>query len=132
MTRTWIVAVVLVAMMGALGACATSPGPRTYQGAAVGAATGAAAGVLLDEENRWRGGVIGGALGAILGGTLSEISQRAAREAATYNRPVYYQDTRGRRVEAHPMGRRGNCQVVKEKYYENGKLVKVVEREVCR
>jgi len=102
------------------------------QGAAVGGAVGAAAGALLDKENRWRGAVIGGALGAVLGGTVTEIAQRAAREAAMANKPVEYRSEDGmERVYAEPVASRGNCRIVKTSYYQKGKLVKVEEREVC-
>jgi hypothetical protein len=102
------------------------------QGAAVGGAIGAAAGALLDKENRWRGAVIGGALGAVLGGTVTEIAQRAAREAAIANRPVEYRSEDGRqRVYAEPVAAKGNCKIVKTNYYQDGKLVKTEEREVC-
>jgi hypothetical protein len=102
------------------------------QGAAIGGAVGAAAGALLDKENRWRGAVIGGALGAVLGGTVTEIAQRAAREAAMANRPVEYRSEDGRqRVYAEPVASRGNCKIVKTNYYQDGKLVKTEEREVC-
>ena len=112
--------------------CGQVSSQRTYEGAAVGAAVGAAAGAILDKENRWRGGVIGGALGAILGGTITEIAQRAAKEAALANRPVEYTSVDGReRVFAEPVRQQGNCKIVKTQYYQNGKLVKVEEREVC-
>jgi outer membrane lipoprotein SlyB len=102
------------------------------QGAAVGGAVGAAAGALIDKENRWRGAVIGGALGAVLGGTITEIAQRASREAAMANRPVEYRSEDGRqRVYAEPVASRGNCRIVKTNYYQDGKLVKTEEREVC-
>jgi outer membrane lipoprotein SlyB len=102
------------------------------QGAAVGGAVGAAAGALIDKENRWRGAVIGGALGAVLGGTVTEIAQRAAREAAMANRPVEYRSEDGRqRVYAEPVASRGNCRVVRTNYYQDGKLVRTEEREVC-
>jgi hypothetical protein len=102
------------------------------QGAAVGGAIGAAAGALLDKENRWRGAVIGGALGAVLGGTVTEIAQRAAREAAMANKPVEYRSEDGRqRVYAEPVATKGNCRIVKTNYYQDGKLVKTEEREVC-
>lgn len=121
-----------------LGACAVQPEPvvttpRTYQGAAAGAAVGAGAGALIDKHNRWRGAVIGGALGALLGGTLTEISARAAREAAVQNQPVAYQSTDGwQRVEAWPQGTspRG-CRQVQERVYQNGQLVREQMREVC-
>jgi len=102
------------------------------QGAAVGGAVGAVAGALLDKENSWRGAVIGGALGAILGGTVTEIAQTAAREAAMANRPVEYRSEDGRqRVYAEPVASRGNCKIVKTTYYQDGRLVKTEEREVC-
>jgi len=121
-----------------LAACAVQQDPivttpRTYQGAGAGAAVGAGAGALIDSNNRWRGAVIGGALGAVLGGTLTEISSRAAREAATEGRPVAYQTENGwQRVEAHPQGRstRG-CRMVKEQVYQDGRLVREQTREVC-
>lgn len=113
-------------------ACATGPSKTAYEGAGVGAATGAVAGALLNSGNRWQGGVIGGALGAVLGGALGEISNRAAHEAAAKSRPVQYTNQAGtQRVEAHPAGWRGNCHIVKEKYYEHGQLVKETERQVC-
>jgi hypothetical protein len=102
------------------------------QGAAVGGAVGAAAGALLDKENRWRGAVIGGALGAVLGGTVTEIAQRAAREAAMANKPVeYISEDRRQRVYAEPVATKGNCRIVRTNYYQDGKLVRTEEREVC-
>ncbi len=128
----------LVLVIGTLAACAVQSEPlvttpRTYQGAGTGAAVGAGAGALIDSHNRWRGAVIGGALGAVLGGTLTEISSRAAREAAVEGRPVAYQTENGwQRVEAHPQGRtpRG-CRQVKEQVYQDGRLVREQTREVC-
>jgi 1-aminocyclopropane-1-carboxylate deaminase/D-cysteine desulfhydrase-like pyridoxal-dependent ACC family enzyme len=112
--------------------CGQVSSQRTYEGAAVGGAVGAAAGVLIDKENRWRGAIIGGALGAVLGGTITEVAQRASREAAMANRPVEYRSEDGRqRVYAEPVASRGNCKIVKTSYYQDGKLVKVEEREVC-
>jgi len=102
------------------------------QGAAVGGAVGATAGALIDKNNRWRGAVIGGALGAVLGGTMADIAQTAAREAAMANRPVEYRSEDGRqRVYAEPVASRGNCRIVKTTYYQDGRLVKTEEREVC-
>jgi len=102
------------------------------QGAAVGGAVGATAGALIDKNNRWRGAVIGGALGAVLGGTMADIAQTAAREAAMANRPVEYRSEDGRqRVYAEPVASRGNCRIVKTSYYQDGRLVKTEEREVC-
>ncbi len=121
-----------------LAACAAQPEPlvttpRTYQGAGAGAAVGAGAGALIDRKNAWRGAVIGGALGAVLGGTLTEISSRAAREAAAENRPVAYQTQDGwQRVEAHPRGvAPSGCKQIQERVYQNGQLVQERTREVC-
>ena len=112
--------------------CGQVSSRRTYEGAAVGAAVGAVAGVLIDKENRWRGGVIGATLGAVLGGTITEIAQRAAKEAALSNKPVEYISLDGReRVVAEPIEHWGDCKVVKTKYYQNGRLVKVEEKQVC-
>jgi len=112
--------------------CGQVSSQRTYEGAGVGAAVGAAAGVLIDKENRWRGAIIGGALGAVLGGTITEVAQRAAREAAMANRPVEYRSEDGRqRVYSEPVASRGNCRIVKTSYYQDGKLVRTEEREVC-
>jgi len=115
--------------------CATqpvSPSKGAYQGGTVGAGVGAAAGAMLDKKNRWRGGVIGAGLGAVLGGAMGEISTRAAREAAAQQRPVVYTNGAGtQRVEINPNRSRGNCQIVTERHYDNGQLVKEVDREVC-
>ena len=115
-----------------LSSCATSQ--RTYEGAAVGAGLGSVAGLLIDDDNRWRGAVIGGLIGGALGGTVTEISQRAAREAAYEGRPVAYQSTDGfQRVEATPVGYDAStkCHKVREKVWQDGQLVKDEVREVC-
>ena len=121
-----------VILVAGVISCGQVSSKRTYEGAAVGAAVGAVAGVLIDKENRWRGGVIGAALGAVLGGTITEIAQRAAKEAAQANKPVEYTSVDGReRVIAEPVKRWGDCKVIRTKYYQNGKLVKVEEKEIC-
>ncbi len=105
------------------------------QGAGVGAAVGAAAGALLDEENRWRGAAIGSALGAVFGGTIADVSTQASREAVREGRTVAYQSEDGyRRIEASPQGidRKTNCHKVRERVWEDGKLVKDSIREVCK
>ncbi|MBW1995944.1 MAG: glycine zipper 2TM domain-containing protein, partial [Deltaproteobacteria bacterium] len=107
---------------------------RTYQAGAVGGALGATAGALIDQDNRWRGAVIGGLLGAALGGTVTEISARAAKEAAQTGKPVAYQSTDGwQRVEATPVAynQQTKCHKVHEKIWQDGKLVKDEIREVC-
>jgi outer membrane lipoprotein SlyB len=128
------VAILLVFAVFSAGviSCGQVSSQRTYEGAAVGGAVGAVAGALIDKNNRWRGAVIGGALGAVLGGTITEIAQRASREAAMANKPVEYRSEDGKeRVYAEPVATKGNCKIVKTSYYQDGKLVKVEEREVC-
>jgi len=122
----------LAVFSGTVISCGQVSSSRTYEGAAVGGAVGAAAGTLIDKDNRWRGAIIGGALGAVLGGTITEIAQRASREAAMANKPVEYTSVDGKeRVYAEPVAQKGQCKIVKTSYYQNGKLVKVEEREVC-
>ena len=107
---------------------------RTYQGAAAGAAVGSVAGLLIDKNNRWRGAMIGGLLGAALGGTVTEISQRASREAAQEGKPVVYQSNDGfQRVEATPVDYNQNtdCHKIRERIWQDGKLVKDEVKEVC-
>ncbi|MEW6664042.1 MAG: YMGG-like glycine zipper-containing protein [Thermodesulfobacteriota bacterium] len=115
-----------------LSSCATSQ--RTYEGAGVGGGLGAIAGALIDRHNRWRGAVIGGVLGAAMGGITTEISARAAREAAQGGRPVAYQSTDGwQRVQADPVGydAKTKCHKVHERVWQGDRLVKDETREVC-
>jgi len=105
--------------------------PSGQQGAAVGGILGATAGTMLDNSNRWRGGVIGGIMGAILAGTLGQIASEAAQQAATQNQPVQYSNG-NQAVQAIPQGQAQNgCQTVITKYYQNGQLVKTETREIC-
>lgn len=133
-TKTGFTTLALLTSLLAAG-CANVQGPSQagYQGGAVGAGVGAVAGALIDDDNRWRGGVIGGTLGALMGGAVGEISNRAAQEAAYRNQPVAYSNQSGsQRVEATPYATRGNCKLVKERFYEHGRVVRETEREVCR
>jgi len=105
--------------------------PAGQQGAAVGGILGATAGTMLDNSNRWRGGVIGGVMGAILGGSLGQIANQAAQQAATQNQPVQYSNG-PQTIQAVPQGQASNgCQTVTTKYYQNGHLIKTETREVC-
>ena len=127
-------AYLIIATLGALflSSCATSQ--RTYEGAAVGGAFGAAAGAMIDRNNPWRGAVIGGLLGAALGGTLTEISARAAREAAQTGKPVAYQRQNGwERVEAYPVdyNAQTKCHKVRERIWKDGELIKDEITEIC-
>ena len=134
--KSTILIVTILAIFTVFSGCATvpqQPSKQAYQTGAVGAGVGAAAGALIDKKNHWRGGVIGAGLGAILGGAVGEINNRAIREAAQQQQPVVYTNQAGnQRVEAIPHGPKGNCNMVTEKYYENGQLIKEVEREVCK
>ncbi len=107
---------------------------RTYEGATAGAALGSVAGLLIDKNNRWRGAVIGGLIGAALGGTVTEISQRASREAAAEGRPVVYESKDGfQRVQATPIDYNSNtdCHKIRERIWQDGELVKDEVKEVC-
>lgn len=136
MKKAYIYKIVgLVGLSSMLVACAQtgqySLSPSGQQGAAVGGVLGATAGAMLDNSNRWRGGVIGGVMGAILGGTLGQIANNAAQQAATSNQTVQYSNG-NQTVQAIPQGRSSNgCTNVTTRYYQNGQLVKTETREVC-
>lgn len=109
-----------------------------YEGAGAGALVGGAAGALLDRKNPWRGGVIGAALGAVFGATIADISTRGSREAYQSGRPVEYRTEDGRGYyRAEPMSDYyykdpyTKCRKVSEKVWENGRLVKDTEKEIC-
>lgn len=133
--KTFFTVLIVSVISLGLAGCAmqpVSPSKGAYQGGTVGAGVGAAAGALLDKKNAWRGGVIGAGLGAVLGGAMGEISNRAAQQAAAQQRPVVYTNGTGtQRVEVDPNRSRGNCHIVTERHYDNGQLIKEVEREVC-
>jgi len=125
----------IVGLSAVLFSCAQtgqySLSPAGQQGAAVGGILGATTGTLLDNSNRWRGGVIGGAIGAILGGTLGQIANQAAQQAAAQNQPVQYSNG-SQTIQAIPQGQDTNgCQTVTTKYYQHGQLVKTETREIC-
>jgi len=112
--------------------CAT---PRAYEGGAAGAGVGGVAGAMLDRKNPWRGAVKGAILGGVLGASITEASAQAARDAAIYNRPVRYVSGDNRSVYvAEPIGNfygRTKCRKVRERVWENGRLIKDRLREVC-
>lgn len=115
--------VVIMAFVPALAACA----PYQYRGGMAGGAMGGVAGAILDSRNPWRGGVVGATIGAIAGATIAEISLQGAREAAYDDRPVEYRTDDGRGYYyAEPVGRdqRPGCMRVRERYYEDGRLVR--------
>ena len=118
----------------ALAGCAADPATQNQamKGAALGAGLGGLAGALINDSNRWQGGVIGAAIGAAMAGGTAYIAAQASSQAAHAQKPVAYNQYQSkRRVEAYPVARKGDCTMVREKYYEHGKLVKEVERQVC-
>jgi len=127
----------LILLMALLLIASTGCTPYQVQGGGVGAAAGGIAGALLDHRNPWRGGVIGAALGALAGATISEVSVQGAREAARYDRPVVY------RTDGLPGGYGGyiaepigtdaytKCKKVRERIYENDRLISDRIKEVC-
>jgi hypothetical protein len=111
-------------------------GCTTYQaqGGATGGAMGGIAGALLDHENPWRGGVIGATPGTLAGATISEVSVRGARQAAATDRPVEYTTENGRGVyHAEPVRSdvHSRCKKVRERVFQDGRLIKDAVREVC-
>ncbi len=116
------------------GSCAQRRSPGPYEAGTVGAGLGALAGALIDEENRWRGAVIGGLIGGVFAATVTEISRRSALEAAHEGKPVVYQSQDGfQRVESTPIAYNAetNCHKVRTRVWQDGKLVKDEVKEVC-
>ena len=115
--------------------CAHYPPDRynTQVGAAVGAGTGALIGQAIggNTESTLIGLAAGTILGALVGNAADQDYQ-AARDAAMYGRPVIYYDKDGNAVEAIPEWTNDpNCQKVRKRVWENGKLVKETVEEVC-
>ncbi len=126
----------IVSLMLIVSLFALSFGCTQYhaQGAGVGGAVGGVSGALLDRKNPWRGGIIGAALGGVLGATVSDISMRASQESMAANRPVEYRTTDGRgvyRADPLPSDDQTRCKKVRERIWENDRLVKDQVREVC-
>lgn len=113
-----------------MAACA----PYQTPGSTAGGAMGGIAGAILDSRNPWRGGIIGAALGALAGATISEVSVQGSRQAVSAGRPVEYRTEDGRGFyRADPIEPRGQtrCRKVRERIYENDRLVKDRIKEVC-
>jgi len=83
------------------------PGPTTQQhleSATWLGVVGAGVGALVDDDNRWRGAVIGAGIGSLAGYGLAEVSQRAAREAAERRQTVtYHNPNTNEWVQADPV-----------------------------
>lgn len=128
MKKTITILMMLILMT--VASCA----PYQHEGAAVGGAAGGVAGAILDSKNPWRGGIIGAALGAVLGATIADISVRGSGEAVRAERPVEYRTEDGRGVyQAEPLeyDPSTRCRSVRERVWEDGRLVKDRVREVC-
>ncbi len=128
--RTFILILLLLCLGVIIAGCT----PYHSQGAGTGAVVGGVAGAVLDHRNPWRGGVLGGVVGAIAGATISDIGYRGGREAYYHDRPVeYYTEDRRGRYYAEPYGynERTKCKKVREKIWEDGRLIRDDEREIC-
>jgi hypothetical protein len=126
-----IIALVLTITVFIISACTQ----YHAQGAGGGALVGGLAGALIDKKNHWRGGVYGAGIGAIAGATLADISVRASQEAAQANQPVVYHSEQGNySYQADPYYEPNvstKCKKVRERIYENDRLVKDQVKEVC-
>ena len=134
MKRYQIVGVTLT-LSFLLISCAYYPPDRynTQRGAVIGAGTGALIGQAIggNTDSTLIGLAAGTILGALVGNAVDQDYQ-AARDAAMYGRPVIYYDKDGHAVEAIPEGMNNpNCQTVRKRVWENGKLVKETVEEVC-
>ncbi|AJE02439.1 glycine zipper 2TM domain-containing protein [Geobacter pickeringii] len=119
-----------------LASLTMTAGCTTYQaqGGMAGGAMGGLAGAILDHRNPWRGGVVGAVLGSVAGATISEISVRGSREAVGAGRPVEYRTDDGRgyyHAEPVQVDQHTKCRKVRERIYDNDRLVKDHVREVC-
>ena len=128
--------VILTLMLSVLlFSCAHYP-PDRYN-TQTGAVTGAGMGALIGQAigGNTQGTLIGLAAGTILGalvGNAIDQDYQAARDAAQYGKPVIYYDKNGHAVEAIPEGSNNtNCQQVRKRVWENGKMIKETVEEVC-
>jgi hypothetical protein len=123
----WVVTVALIS------GCMT---PRVGAGAKIGGIVGAVGGAIIDDDNPWRGAVLGAAGGAILGGVIGNIVDHAAEQAARERAPVAFERVTPRgqveRVEARPAGVTpdGTMQIISVKHIRDGVVVKEEIRTV--
>jgi hypothetical protein len=90
---------------------------------------------LVEKANTWRGGAIGASLCNPIEGKIKEISHQASREAAQEGSPVAYLSLDGfQRVETYPVGKgeSKNCRLVREKIFQEGKLIRDEIKEICQ
>jgi len=129
-TMLWGGMILVICSMLFTASCA----PYRVSGSKSGGSKAGTGGIVLDHSNSWRGGIIGNTLGALAGATISEVSDHGARQAAIAERPVLYTTKEGRGTYyAVPVGRnaRTNCKKVRERIYENERLVSDRNKEVC-
>jgi len=115
--------------------CATVPYDRynTQKGAAIGAGVGALIGQAIggNTAGTLMGLTAGTILGALVGNAVDQEYQ-AARDAVQYDKSIIYYDKSGHAVEALPEGTDDrNCQKVRIRTWENGKLIKETVEEFC-
>jgi hypothetical protein len=90
---------------------------------------------LVEKSSSWRGGSIGASLGGPIEGKIKEISAQASREAAREGKPVAYLSLDGfQRVETFPVGKGEStkCRLVREKIFQEGKLIRDEIKEFCQ
>ncbi len=90
---------------------------------------------LVEKTNSWRGGAIGASLGSPVEGNITQISAQASREAAREGRPTVYLSLDGfQRVETIPVGKSksAHCLLIREKIFQEGKLIRDEIKEVCQ
>lgn len=90
---------------------------------------------LVEKTTSWRGGAIGASLGSPIEGNITQISAQASREAAKEGRPTVYLSLDGfQRVETLPVGKSksAQCRLVREKIFQEGKLIRDEIKEVCQ
>jgi hypothetical protein len=117
-----------------IAGCYPYPQTGAERGGAAGAGFGGFAGAILDRENPWRGGLIGAAIGGLFGATLGDISDRGAYESARNDAPVEYLTENGRgryRADPEDYDPRTKCHRIRERVWEDGRLVKDRVKEVC-
>jgi hypothetical protein len=137
MKKTLPIMILLSLLSIFLVSCAHYPPDRynTQHGALIGAGAGALLGQAIGGNTQ--GTLIGLAAGTILGalvGNAVDQDYQAARDAAAYEKPVIYYDTKGSAVEAipGPLDEKTNCSKVTKRVWQDGKVVSETVEEVCR
>jgi hypothetical protein len=133
--KKYHVIILILLLSFLLVSCATVPLDlyNTQKGATIGAGLGALIGQAIggNTEGTLMGLAAGTILGALVGNAVDQDYQ-AARDAAKYGKPVIYYDNSGHAVEAIPEGIDDpNCQKVRKRIWENGKLIKETVEEIC-